>query len=183
MNHVELRASSSRLELTGTMFALLTPVFFDSWYGLLRVLVVGVCAYLMLVCMVRVAGKRSLAKMNAFDLVVTVALGSTLSTILLSRDVALAEGLLAMALLLGLQTLVAWLSARSQRVNQLIKSRSSVLYEAGHFDTEKMLEERITKQDVMSAVRSQGLPSLEMVERVVLESNGELSVVARSVSH
>jgi uncharacterized membrane protein YcaP (DUF421 family) len=121
--------------------------------------------------------------MNAFDLVVTVALGSTLATILLSRDVALAEGLLAMALLLGLQTLVAWLSSRSQRVNQLIKSRSSVLYDAGHFDTEKMLEERITKQDVMSAVRSQGLPSLEMVERVVLESNGELSVVPRFVSH
>jgi uncharacterized membrane protein YcaP (DUF421 family) len=70
-------------------------MFFDSWTGLGRVLVVGTLAYFALVLTLRVSGKRTLSKLNAFDLVVTVALGSTLATVLLSKDVALAEGLLA----------------------------------------------------------------------------------------
>jgi uncharacterized membrane protein YcaP (DUF421 family) len=67
-------------------------VFFDDWSGLLRVLIVGVCAYLSLLVMLRGSGKRTLDKLNAFDFIVTVALGSTLATVLLSSDVALVEG-------------------------------------------------------------------------------------------
>jgi uncharacterized membrane protein YcaP (DUF421 family) len=63
-------------------------MFFDSWDGLLRVVVVGILAYTGLVLLLRISGKRTLSKMNAFDFVVTVALGSTLATILLSSDVA-----------------------------------------------------------------------------------------------
>lgn len=73
-------------------------MFFDSWTGLGRVLLVGTFAYVALVAILRISGKRTLTKLNAFDLVVTVALGSTLATVLLSRSVALAEGVLAMVL-------------------------------------------------------------------------------------
>ncbi len=66
--------------------------FFDSWSAMGRTVVVGVLAYLALVLLLRVSGKRTLSKMNAFDLVVTVALGSTLATVLLSTSVALARG-------------------------------------------------------------------------------------------
>lgn len=161
----------------GTILAFRIRVFFDSWYGLGRVLVVGLSAYAALVCMVRLAGKRSLAKMNAFDLVVTVALGSTLSSIILSHDVALAEGLLAMALLLGLQTLVAWLSSRSGRLERLFTSQASILYRRGSFELETMRAERMTEDDVMAAVRGQGLESMDLVLEVVLESSGDLSVI------
>ena len=82
-------------------------MFFDSWAELGRVTVVSVCAYAALVLLLRVSGKRTLSKMNAFDLVVTVALGSTFATVLLSKDVALAEGVLAFALLISLQFAVA----------------------------------------------------------------------------
>ena len=81
-------------------------MFFDSWLGLLRVGVVGSLAYLALVLLLRVSGKRTLSKMNAFDFVVTVALGSTLATVLLSKDVALAEGVVAFTLLIGAQYLI-----------------------------------------------------------------------------
>ena len=67
-------------------------MFFDDWNGLLRTLVVGILAYIAIVVLLRVTGKRTLSKMNAFDFIVTVALGSTLATVLLSQDVALAEG-------------------------------------------------------------------------------------------
>ncbi len=85
-------------------------MLFSGWDSLLRTLVVGVLAYVVLVVLLRVSGKRTLSKMNAFDLVVTVALGSTLATALLARDVALAEGVLPFALLIGLQIAVTWSS-------------------------------------------------------------------------
>ncbi len=108
-------------------------MFFDSWSGLGRVLIVGVFAYGALVLILRVSGKRTLSKMNAFDFVVTIALGSTLATILLSKDVALAEGLLALALLIGLQFVITWLSVRSPTVNRLVKAEPALLFHRGHF--------------------------------------------------
>ena len=75
-------------------------------------LIVGTLAYAALILLLRASGNRTLSKMNAFDFVVTVALGSTLATMLLSADVALAEGVVALALLIGLQFVITWLSAR-----------------------------------------------------------------------
>ena len=97
-------------------------MFFDSWTGLLRVLVVGTLAYGALVFLLRVSGNRTLSKMNAFDFIVTVALGSTLATVLLSKDVALAEGVLVFAVLIFLQLAITWLSTRSERFQGFIKA-------------------------------------------------------------
>jgi uncharacterized membrane protein YcaP (DUF421 family) len=83
---------------------------------LFRVLVVGVLAYITFGLFLRLSGKRTLSKMNAFDFVVTVAPGSTLATVLLTEDVALADGALAFALLVGLQFVVTWSSVRARWV-------------------------------------------------------------------
>ena len=85
-------------------------MFFHDWSSLVRVLVVGTFAYGALIVMLRLSGKRTLAKMNAFDLVVTFAFGSTLATTILSKEVALAEGVLAMGLLIILQWMVSRLA-------------------------------------------------------------------------
>jgi uncharacterized membrane protein YcaP (DUF421 family) len=155
-----------------------TAAFFTGWSSVGRVVVVGACAYVLLVCMVRIAGKRSLAKMNAFDLVVTVALGSTLSTILLSRDVPLLDGVVAIGLLLALQASVAWSSVKWPAFARAVKSSPAVLYDTGNFNWRTMRSERVTREEVLAAVRSQGLTSLDEVARVMIESNGELSVQA-----
>lgn len=69
-----------------------SEMVFQNWEGLARTAVVGTLAYAALILFLRVSGKRTLAKLNAFDLVVTVALGSTLSAVLLQESIALAEG-------------------------------------------------------------------------------------------
>ena len=97
-------------------------MLFDSWAELGRVPLVGTLAYVALVAILRISGKRTLTKLNVFDLVVTVALGSTLATVLLSKSVALAEGVLAMVLLVFLQFLITWLSVRSPGFRDLVKS-------------------------------------------------------------
>ncbi|MCK9622662.1 MAG: DUF421 domain-containing protein [Methylobacter sp.] len=151
-------------------------MFFNDAFSLLRVFIVGTLAYLSLVLLLRVSGKRTLSKMNAFDLVVTVAIGSTLATVLLSKDVALADGVAAFTLLIGLQYVITWLSVRSRRVENLIKAEPSLLYFNGRF-LEAMKSERVTEAEVRAAVRSQGLSEMESVAAVVLETDGSLTVL------
>jgi uncharacterized membrane protein YcaP (DUF421 family) len=152
-------------------------MFFDSWAGLLRVVVVGSLAYVILVLLLRVTGKRTLSKMNAFDLVVTVALGSTLATVLLSKDVALVEGVVAFVLLVLLQYAITWLSVRSDRVRTLIKAEPCLLLRDGRFLPEAMRRERVTEDEVQAAARAQGIGSLQAVAAVVLEADGSFSVI------
>ncbi len=155
-------------------------MFFDDWSGLVRVAVVGVLAYCGLVSLLRISGKRTLSKMNAFDLVVTVALGSTLATVLLSSNVALAEGLLAFALLIFLQFGVTWLSVRSSTFRRFVKNEPKLLFYDGKFLRGALQAERVTEEEVEAAVRQQGLADLEEVGAAVLETDGSVTVVPQS---
>lgn len=128
-------------------------MLFDGWDDLGRLLVVGTLAYVGLIVMLRSTGKRTLSKMNAFDLVVTVALGSTLSSALLSQDISLSEGLLAFALLCALQLVVTFLSVHSQRVRSFVKVEPSLLYFRGQFLDSRLRRERVTREEVLAAVR------------------------------
>lgn len=154
------------------------PMLFDTWSSLLRVVLVGGAAYVALVAMLRVSGKRTLSKMNAFDLVVTVALGSTLATVLLNRSVPLADGVLALGLLICLQYVMTWASVHSERFQGLIKSEPSLLVSDGRYLDEAM-RQRVTKEEVAAALRQHGLDDLNMVACVVLETDGSLSVVPK----
>ncbi len=154
--------------------------FFTEWNTLARTLVIGVLAYAALIILLRVSGKRTLSKMNAFDLVVTVALGSTLATVLLNREVALAEGVLAFAMLIGLQFIVTWSSVRQRWVRQVVTGEPRMLLYRGKYLSDALVEARVTTDEIRAAVRSSGLPSLEDAETVVLETDGSFSVVRRS---
>ena len=154
-------------------------MFFNGWSDLGRVIIVGTLAYIGLIALLRISGKRTLAKMNAFDFVVTVALGSTLATVLLSKDVALAEGVLAFTTLIALQFAIAWLSVRSQTVSGLVKSEPALLLYRGRFLRDALRRERVTEGEVRSAVRQGGYGALDAVEAVVLETDGTFSVVPR----
>ena len=154
-------------------------MFFDTWSGLVRVLVVGTLAYAGLVLLLRITGKRTLSKMNAFDLVVTVALGSTLATVLLSKDVALAEGLLALGLLVLLQLIVAWQSVRSPGFRKIIKAEPRLLFSDGNYIDQALLDERVARDEIMAAVRGSGYASLGQVAAVVLETDGSFSVIGK----
>ena len=154
-------------------------MFFDNWFGLLRVLVVGTCAYLSLVILLRVSGKRTLSKLNAFDLIVTVALGSTLATVLLTNDIALAEGVLAFAVLIFAQYVLTWLSVRSKTVRDLVKSEPRLIAWNGHMLDDALHEERVTFDEVLAVIRAKGLGSVDDVGAVVLETDGSFHVLAR----
>lgn len=153
-------------------------MLFDGLQPLIRTLIVGTLGYLGLVVLLRVSGKRTLSKWNAFDFVVTVAFGSTLATLLLSRDTTLADGLFALALLIVLQALITFLSSRSRRFHRLIKASPTLLLYRGQPLEEALRRERVTEAEVHAAVRSNGHAAIEEVEAVVLETDGSFSVMA-----
>jgi uncharacterized membrane protein YcaP (DUF421 family) len=152
-------------------------MFFDSWAGLGRILLVGPLAYVALVAILRISGKRTLTKLNAFDLVVTVALGSTLATVLLSKSVALAEGVMAMALLVFFQFAITWLSVRSGGFRDLVKSEPTLIMHQGEFLDGAMQAQRLTRDEVMAALRSNGLMDASQAAAVVLETDGTIAVI------
>lgn len=154
-------------------------MLFQGWPGLARTAIVGALAYVGLVLFLRVSGKRTLSKLNAFDLVVTVALGSTLATILLNEKVALAEGLVAFATLIGLQWAVAWTSIRWPAFAHTVRAEPAVLLRDGEPLAAAMRRERVTEGELLSAVRQAGGRELAAAEVVLLEGDGALTAILK----
>lgn len=153
-------------------------MFYEDSWGILRILIITPLAYLALLVMLRVSGKRSLSKMNAFDFVVTVALGSMLASTITSKSVKYFEGLLAMALLLLLQFIITWSSVRSQRVSDLVKNKPALLMYNGIYQRRQMTLERVTESEIQSAIRDAGHLDASDVAAVVLETDGSFAVIS-----
>ncbi|WP_258803167.1 DUF421 domain-containing protein [Pseudarthrobacter sp. NS4] len=152
-------------------------MWFDSWPEVLRVLIIGSVSYAALVLVLRVSGKRTLGQLNAFDFIVTVAFGSTLATILLNSDVAFLEGLTALALLAGLQFVVAWASAHVPGARAAVTARPVALVVSGELQHNQLRRNRLSESEVLQAVRGTGSGDLSNIAAVVLETNGTLSVI------
>ncbi|MCV0402898.1 MAG: DUF421 domain-containing protein [Chloroflexi bacterium] len=156
---------------------------FQDWATLARTIVVGILSYAALIAILRASGKRTLAKMNAFDFIVTIALGSTLASILLSPDVALAEGLVALGLLVGLQFATALASSRFGAFKRIVTSEPTLLVMRGEVLRGALRRERIAELEIHQAARQQGFSSLAEVEAMVLESDGTFSVLGEGTAH
>jgi uncharacterized membrane protein YcaP (DUF421 family) len=141
-------------------------VWFAGWGAIVRTVVAGTATYLVLIVVLRISGPRTLAKWYAFDLIITVALGSTFANGVLSRDIAIAQAIAGFVLLVVLQFLV---------------NPSPVLLLArGTMVEANMKHSRVTKADICKAVRSAGHGSLEQVAVVVLEPDGTFTVLGRA---
>jgi uncharacterized membrane protein YcaP (DUF421 family) len=152
-------------------------IFFDSWDSILRTLIITILAYLALILLLRISGKRTLSKMNAFDFIVTIALGSTLATVLLNKSVALIDGVLAFFLLIGLQFLITFFSVRFEKVSKLIKSTPTLLVYKGDLLQDAMRKERVNADEIYAIIREKGVGSIQEVDAVILETDGSLSVI------
>ncbi|GGY49607.1 DUF421 domain-containing protein [Parvularcula lutaonensis] len=153
------------------------PIFVDSAASLGRTLFIGVIGYIGIALLLRISGKRSLSKLNMFDFVVTIALGSVLAAMLTAKSVALAQGLIAVAVLLFLQWCVTFTAARSSRFDQLVKAEPRLLFHKGEFLRDAMRAERIAESELYAAARDSSCGDLGRVHAMVLESDGTISVI------
>jgi len=157
-------------------------IFFTSWDSLIRILVIGLLSYLGLIMMLKFSGNRTLSQMNSFDFIITIAMGSTFSSGLLDKNVAFADTITALFLLIFMQYLITKATVKSKKFDKLIKADPVLLYHRGEFIQEAMNNERVSEDEILASLRENGLSTFSQVEAVVLETNGKLSTIPKQLS-
>jgi uncharacterized membrane protein YcaP (DUF421 family) len=156
------------------------PFFFESWYNVERTVTLSVIGFVALFTMLRISGKRTLSKLNVFDFVFVVAVGSVFASTIISKDVTLVEGLAAMATLIAIQMLLAAIAARSPTAERIINGTPTLLLSHGKFIPSALKKEQVTEEEVRAAIRTKGVTRVEDVDAVVMENDGSLSVAWES---
>lgn len=155
-------------------------MFFHGWEAAARVATTAAVIYVALVAVLRVVGQRALAKMSAYDLIVTVALGSMVASIPLTGSISIVDGLVAISTYLVLQELTSWGQTRWVKVHHLVREQPNVVLWDGKLLLDRLRDINVTPDEVRAAIRRAGIISLTQVQCVVLENDGEWAVIGRS---
>ncbi|NBL63985.1 DUF421 domain-containing protein [Flavobacterium sp. NST-5] len=154
-------------------------LFFESWENIFRIVICSAIGYLALFLFIRISGKRTLSKFSAFDFVVSVSLGSTLSWMILDQ-VRILEGGIALIVIIVLQYLLAFISQKSKSLERLINSSPTLLFYDGKFLKHKLKTEFITQEEIIAEVRKNGIEDLNEVRAIILEIDGNISIIKKS---
>jgi uncharacterized membrane protein YcaP (DUF421 family) len=139
-----------------------------------------VIVYAFLIIGLRLAGKRELAQLNPFDLVVLLTLSNTVQNAIIGDDNSVSGGLIGAATLLLVNYLVIRFLYNHEKLNQLIEGGSDILVEDGKVMPENLKKELITLAELESAAHKQGFGSIDEVQRAVLEPGGTISFIGRT---
>ena len=155
--------------------------FGASWQGAGYVVAGTVAMYFSTLLAARVAGRRTLAQLSAFDVIITVAVGSLLASTSASRDPSYGQGMAALLTLLVLQVLVAAARRRFSVVARLLEFEPEVVLRDGDVQLGKsVLGPQLTRGELESALRQQGVFELPAASVVILEPTGKFSVLRSS---
>ncbi len=154
-------------------------MFTLDWTNLVKIALLGLMGYVALISLLRISGKRSLSQLNAFDLVVTVSMGSILATIMLDQKVSIFDGIVALLTLLILQWIFTKATKKSKKLDDILTADPSLLFYNGKFCEKALKKERIQKEEIIQSARKDGNLSMDQVKAVILEPNGNLSVLPK----
>ncbi|MBT8096791.1 MAG: DUF421 domain-containing protein [Woeseia sp.] len=155
-------------------------LFYYNLDNLLRIMITAPIMYVAVVAFIRVSGKRTMAQMNNFDWIVTVAMGSLVASSIVFKDVTIIEVLLAMIVLLAFQVVVTKFTLKSERFSNIIKAQPKLLVYRGEFLEDNMSDERVSNEEICSVVRKAGIASIDDVLAVTLETDGSVSVLPKA---
>jgi uncharacterized membrane protein YcaP (DUF421 family) len=137
-----------------------------------------VIVYLVLVVLLRLFGKRELAQLNPFDLVVLLSLSNTVQNAIIGEDNSVTGGVIGAFGLLAINWLVVRTLYRSPRLTRALEGRSTVLVRDGKMDHDAVRRECLTREELMEVIHREGFEHLSQVRRCVLEPNGSFFVEA-----
>jgi uncharacterized membrane protein YcaP (DUF421 family) len=142
-------------------------------------LVRSVVVYLFLLVAFRVAGKRQLGQLTAFDLVVLLVISNVLQNAAIGSDNSLGGGLLGAAAIMALNWLVAWLTFRQKRLQRVVENVPTVLVKHGHVLHANLDREHMSMAELRAALRKEGIVTMSEVRYAILEEDGHVSVITR----
>ncbi|HYV62798.1 MAG TPA: YetF domain-containing protein [Bryobacteraceae bacterium] len=150
------------------MFVLMVP-----WAEkVLRPIVV----YLALVVLLRIFGKRELAQLNPFDLVVLLSLSNTVQNAIIGNDNSISGGLIGAFTLLATNYLVVRFLFRHRRLDQIVEGKSTTLIEGGKVLQKNLAKELLSHSELLTVLHRQGFDDVDEVEQCVLEPSGTFAV-------
>ncbi|WP_156839830.1 DUF421 domain-containing protein [Novosphingobium aquimarinum] len=151
--------------------------WFESWDRIFAVVIAAVAVYLAIVVVVRISGKRTTANFNSFDWLITVTIGSLASSGILLPDIAVADALAAILTLTLCQYGITWAVRRSDMIGSVVKAEPLLLLNRGQVLQDNLDKARISVAELRAVLRGKGFADAEQAVWVVLETNGEVSVM------
>lgn len=139
-----------------------------------------IAVYIFLVVVLRVFGKRELAQLNPFDLVVLLSLSNTVQNAIIGNDNSLTGGLVGAFTLLGVNYMVVRFLFRHRRLDQIFEGKPAVLIDEGKIVKRNLAKELLTRAELMTVLHRQGFASLHDVERCILEPGGTFFVMGKT---
>ena len=151
--------------------------FFDSAHSLLWVVISCAVFYLFIIITTRVVGLRSFTTFSSFDFLITLSMGALLASTVVSREVALLEGFIAICTLFLLQMGVSLTRARWKWIRRVIDNKPTLLMENGQVLHDNLRAVRITEDELRAKLRGSNVYNYTQVKAVVLESSGDVSIL------
>ena len=140
----------------------------------------GLAIYVVLLVATRLTGRRTLAQMTPFDLVLLLIIAETTQQALLGDDFSIINAAVLILTLFASDVVLAWIKSRSRRAQSLLDGHPTVLISNGQIDREAMTRARVSVEDVLAAAReTQGLKSLSDIDAAVLETSGGISIIPK----
>jgi uncharacterized membrane protein YcaP (DUF421 family) len=143
------------------------------WHFALR----GAAVYLILLCLLRLAGKRSFGEMSAFDVVVLILVGGTMRTSIIGSDTSFLGGIIAVASILAVDRGLAWICTRSAPLNRLVEGWPSILARNGQRSPEALRRCNLPEAAFERALHAAGLENEATVITARLEPNGRITLI------
>lgn len=160
------------------MFSSTFQHMFQMPLPILEKLLRPIVVYLVLVILLRIFGKRELAQLNPFDLVVLLSLSNTVQNAIIGEDNSVTGGVVGAFSLLAINWVVARVLFRSRKLTRILEGRSTILVRNGQVDKRAMQRESLTEEDLISVIHKQGFLGLREIHRCELEPNGTFYVEA-----
>jgi uncharacterized membrane protein YcaP (DUF421 family) len=135
-----------------------------------------VIVYAFLVVLLRVFGKRELAQLNPFDLVVLLSLSNTVQNAIIGDDNSVTGGLIGAFALVAVNYLVVRFLFRHRRMDELLEGTPTVLIEHGHVRKRGLARELLTRSELLTVAHRQGFATLDEIDRCVLEPGGSFFI-------
>jgi len=157
-------------------------LFFDNIDKLGRIVLTAVTIYVLIVIITKVSGKRSTSQLNNFDWIVTVMIGSLGASTILLKNIPLIEGISSILVLYVMQFLVTKYASISPQFSSFILSEPRIVFYQGQFLPDAMRAERLTRQELECAMRSEGVNNFDDVEAIVFESDAQLTIIPKPTS-
>jgi uncharacterized membrane protein YcaP (DUF421 family) len=136
--------------------------------------------YVMVVIVMRMMGKRQIAQMQPFELVVTIMIADLAAVPMANTGIPLMNGVVPILTLLSVQVIISFLTLKSEKIREIMDGRPSVLIQKGKIVEAEVKRLRINMNDLLEELRGKDYYNLSDVEFAILETNGQISVIPKS---